>query len=481
VRSANLFHTSSFRLTLVYAALFSVGALILFGVMYWATSFYMTNELDADIQSDITELKQGLAVGGRDNLVRMIEARVGQMPSGPIAYRLDGRDGTVVVGNLPPTAQTASAFNIEAASLASSVNPRGAFHIHRVPLDTGDYLLVGGDSHQLIEMRALILHTFGWCFAITMLLALGGGALISASLLRRVEAVGRTSREIMEGNLSRRIPMRGVDDEFDRLAASLNAMLDRTESSLEGLRQVSNDIAHDLRTPLARLRQRLELTQRKAQSIEEFRAAIDRSIADTDAILDTFSALLRIAQLEGQASKARFRTVDLSELLLTVAEVYQPTAEERCQQLVLAISSGLMVFGDPQLLTQLFANLVENAIRHSPIGASVTLGAARRNGAVEAIVADTGPGIPEAAREKVFRRFYRLEASRTTPGQGLGLSLVAAIASLHQIEIKLGDNGPGLHVRLGFMADRGLGVGKAGLWANLSEKHNFLSGLPVER
>jgi signal transduction histidine kinase len=447
VRLPKLFRTSSFRLTLLYAALFSASALILLAVTYWATSFYMTSALDAAIESDVSELQQALSSGGRDHLIRTIDERVKQMPGGPIFYRLEDERDVAIAGNLPPGSPHASAFDIK--GLFPSERDE-TIHVLRIRLSSGDDLLVGADARQLVEMKRLVLRAFGWCFAITLLLALGGGAVMSGSLLRRVETVSRTSRGIMAGDLSQRIPLSGADDEFDRLAASLNAMLDRTESSLEGMRQVSNDIAHDLRTPLTRLRHRLELAQRRCQSVDEFRSVIDRSIADTDAILETFGALLRIAQIEGQAGKDRFVAVDLSELLSTVAEVYQPIAEEKRQELTTTVPPHLIVWGDRELLVQLFANLVENAIRHSPNGASVALHAAQRDGRIETVVADTGPGIPWAARDRVFRRFYRLEASRTTPGNGLGLSLVAAIASLHGIVIELADNQPGLRVSLRF-------------------------------
>ena len=450
MRLPNLVRTTSFRLTLVYAGLFTASVLILFAVIYWATSYYMTNELDAAIDSDISELQQGLHAGGLSVLKQLIDERTEQMPSGPILYLLEDAAGRRKAGNLPPMTPKYGTFDLQVPDHLIPTDREGVVRARGVRLSDGAFLLVGADAHQLVEMRELILRSFGWCFGVTLLLALGGGALMSGSLLRRVEAVGRTSRDIMEGNLSRRIPIRGTDDEFDRLAENLNAMLDKTQRSLEGMRQVSNDIAHDLRTPLTRMRQRLELAQRKSGSVDELRVAIERSMADTDAILETFGALLRIAQIEGAGSTERFLKIDLSELLLTVAEVYQPVAEDRRQRFALDIAQDLTVVGDRELLTQLLSNLIENAIRHSPENASIMIAATRVDDGIEATIADTGPGIPVAEREKVFRRFYRLEASRTTPGNGLGLSLVAAIASLHQIAIGLTDNRPGLRVTLRF-------------------------------
>ena len=229
-------------------------------------------------------------------------------------------------------------------------------------------------------------------------------------------------------------------------------MLERNELAMESVRQVSNDIAHDLRTPLTRLRQRLELAHRRARSVDEWRRAADGCISDMDAILETFGALLRIAQIESGMPTRRFTKVDLSELLRTVIEVYQPMAEEKDQPFTADIVSGLTVWGDRELLAQMVANVIENAMKHSPAGASVGLTTIRSPSAIAVTVMDSGPGIPVADRGRVFRRFYRLESSRSTPGSGLGLSLVEAIAALHQLSIELTDNRPGLRVTLRFFA-----------------------------
>jgi signal transduction histidine kinase len=275
---------------------------------------------------------------------------------------------------------------------------------------------------------------------------------MSGSLLRRIETISRTARDIMAGDFSRRIPVRGTGDEFDHLVRSLNAMLERNQAAMESVRQVSNDIAHDLRTPLTRLRQRLDLAQRRARSVEEWRRAAEGCISDMDAILETFGGLLRIAQIESGMPTRRFTKVDLSELLRTVIEVYQPMAEEKEQPFTADIAFGLTVWGDGELLTQMIANVIENAMKHSPTGASINLVTSESPSTIAVAVSDSGPGIPAEERARVFRRFYRLERSRRTPGSGLGLSLVEAIAALHQIGIELTDNGPGLRVTLRFHA-----------------------------
>jgi signal transduction histidine kinase len=281
-----------------------------------------------------------------------------------------------------------------------------------------------------------------------MLVALVGGATMSLSLLRRIEAVSQTSREIVGGALQRRIPERGTGDEFDHLAASLNAMFDRIQTLMDGLRQVSNDIAHDLRTPLTRLRQRLELAQRRDGAELDSGVVIEQAIRDVDSILETFGALLRIAQIESGARRAGFSELDLADVLRTVIEIYQSALDEGARTFKTQIEPALIVNGDRELLTQLFANLLDNALRHSPLSARISLTAKRQGERIDVSIADNGPGIPAEFREKVLQRFFRLEGSRSTPGSGLGLSLAHAIASLHESELVLTDQHPGLCVTI---------------------------------
>jgi signal transduction histidine kinase len=250
----------------------------------------------------------------------------------------------------------------------------------------------------------------------------------------------------MEGDLSARIPVRGSNDEIDQLVLGLNAMLDRIQQLLDGLRQVTSDIAHDLRTPLGRLRQRLEDAREHATSTVEYQVATEASIAEADALLEIFSALLRIAQIEAGAQQSAFTTVDLAGLARSITEAYAPVAEDSQHKLETAIEDGVAINGDRQLLAQLFSNLIENALNHTPTGSTVRLALRKTAGGFEAEVADNGPGIPEAEHEKVFDRFYRLDRSRTTKGSGLGLALVKAIASLHGMTLRLEDRQPGLAV-----------------------------------
>jgi len=443
-----ILRTSSFRLTLLYAGLFGASALILLEVVYWATGFYMSSSLDAAVDSDIAELEDSLRDGGTEALTAEVKERVRQMPHGPVYYLLQDSNGETIVGNLPPFHGGEGRVDLK---VPRSDGPSVPVHARGITLTEREYLMVGVDALPRREMRKLILRVFESSSAITLVLALAGGALMSDGLLRRIETISRTARDIMAGDFSRRIPIRGTGDEFDHLAASLNAMLERNEAAMGSVRQVSDDIAHDLRTPMTRLRQRLELAQRRARSLEEWRRAAEGCISDMDAILETFGALLRIAQIESGMPMHRFAKVDLSELLCTVIEVYQPMAEAKEQRFTADIASRLMVWGDRELLAQMFANIIENAVKHSPAGASIGLMTNRSPSAIAVTVIDSGPGIPVAYRKHVFQRFYRLESSRSTPGSGLGLSLVEAIAALHQVSIELADNSPGLRVTLRFL------------------------------
>jgi signal transduction histidine kinase len=270
-------------------------------------------------------------------------------------------------------------------------------------------------------------------------------------MVRRIETINETSRDIMSGDLSRRIPTNHSGDDFDELAGNLNAMLDRIESLMEEVRRISDNIAHDLRTPLSRLKNSLELLNAdQAGHAENKRTLVEQALAEADGLLSTFNALLRIARIESGERRAAFATVELERLLHDVVEFYEPLAEEKQQNLVFKPTSSAVVSGDRDLLFQAFANLVDNAIKYTPPRGDIEVGIEAQQNLVRVSVADSGPGIPEQDRDKVFRRFYRLEESRHLPGNGLGLSLVAAVAKLHDSKLSVEDNAPGLRILLEF-------------------------------
>jgi signal transduction histidine kinase len=445
VRLPKVFRTSSFRLTLLYAALTGVSYLVLFGVVFWSTAYFMERQIDASVAGELTEIQANVQGGDLQQLQEVVRALNSRSPD--YFYLLQDAHGRVLAGNLPAAEPVPGVRQWP----GQARHRRSAFSgIRGCGLIVGDgaYLFVGLSTAQLHGMENVVERAFLWGLSLAVLLAVAGGAAMSLAVLRRIEAVSQTSRDIVGGDLQQRIPDRGSGDEFDHLAVSLNAMLNRIQKLMEDLRQVSNDIAHDLRTPLTRLRQRLELAQRRGGTALETGAVLDEALRDIDSILETFGALLRIAQIEGGARKAGFAELDLGELLRTVTEVYQSSLEEKSQTLEVRIDAGLHVKGDRELLTQMFANLLENAVRHSPPHARVELAAQRRGAGIEVSIADNGPGIPPELRHKVLQRFFRLEASRSTPGNGLGLSLAEAIARLHDSELVLSDHEPGLRVNV---------------------------------
>ncbi len=316
-----------------------------------------------------------------------------------------------------------------------------------VRLDDGATLVVASDRSDLAELRAGLrtsAATFGGAIC---LFALIGGLLAGGLFLRRLAGVNRSILRIVDGGLAERLPAIGMSPEFDDLSANLNRMLDRIEALMDGMRQVSTDIAHDLRTPLTRLRQRLE-TLKETQADRLTGAEIDGAVAETDRILAIFGALLRISSLEAGAAGRRFAPADLSEIVGRVSDAYRPVADDAGHSLDAAIAPGIAVSVDADMLTQAITNLVENAIVHTPPGSRIVLALELLGGETLISVADDGPGIPPEERAKVLGRFYRLENSRGVAGAGLGLSLVAAVAAVHRADLRLTDNRPGLRAEL---------------------------------
>ena len=447
-RLLRLARTSAFRLTALYTGLFAVSVLILFAVMLWLGSAYVAQQISQAVSDELGDVEAAAAKFDSGGLQAVVTQFSADAAFGN-RYLLENAAGKVLAGNMPamPPRPGTITWHPRPGLLAFWPLQDSVLGIG-VALPNGDFLFVGRNAFALNEMREMVASAFLWVLGTTLVLAIAGGAVMSLGSLRRVEAIGRASQEIVASDLSRRIPIRGSGDEFDRLAQSLNAMLDRIQELMEGLNQVSSDIAHDLRTPLTRLRQRLELASRRDGRDEALRPVLQSALLDVDAILETFSALLRIAQIEAELNAADFSRVDLSELLHQLAEFYEPTADEHGHAIGEEITPRLYVIGDPELLTQMFANLVDNSIRHSNPGGRVIIAAFPDEGRVVVEIRDSGPGIPMELWDKVFQRFFRLERSRTTPGTGLGLSLVAAVAKIHQSHVQFMAGCPGFSVRL---------------------------------
>ncbi|HZP99417.1 MAG TPA: HAMP domain-containing sensor histidine kinase [Reyranella sp.] len=445
-----ILRSANFRLALVYAGLFVVSAVALFATVYVIATAAMQNDMQAVLRTEAFQLAEIHKRFGLLGLANEITRRMNFRTHGPIYYLLQAPTRQVVVGNLPGMPPVNGVIDfVQDNDDENRSNRVGKLMGFGLTLDDHSFVLVAEDSSRLVDMQRAIERAFAWAGGLTLLLAITGGVMLGNNFLRRIDTIGRTSRVIMEGDLSARLPTRGTNDEIDQLVAGFNTMLDRIQQLLEGVRQVSSDIAHDLRTPLGRLRQRLEDAREHATTTEDYAAATEAAIGEADQLLEIFSALLRIAQLEVGARKSGFTGVDVSDVARSVGEAYQPAAEDSQHKLELAIEDGLSLNGDRQLLAQMISNLVENALTHTPAGSTVWLAARKTAKGVEIEVEDNGPGIPEAERDKVFDRFYRLDRSRTTAGSGLGLALVKAIASLHGLSIRLEDRKPGLAVIIG--------------------------------
>jgi signal transduction histidine kinase len=441
--------SSTFRLSLFYVLLFflSVAALLIF--IYVQTIDTIDSETELANKADAAALIQDYTAQGIAGLIDAVEDRVAPDRGGDGLYLLEDEDGAPLAANIQawPAAEPDSrgwiAFTIERSDGPHSARGQ-AF-----ALKDGSRLLVARDLHARLEFQALMLDAFYYAMVLTLLLGVGGGLLISRRMLTRLGAINRAAERIMAGDLSHRIATTGSNDEFDRLSDTLNAMLEEIRRLMNGMRTVTDNIAHDLRSPLTRMRGRLEMLLAHTAGAEEERRAIERTIADADQLLATFTALLSIADAESGSARATMVPLDLLELATDIAELYAPAAEERGIALA-CDGSACLVTGSRQLLFQAIANLVDNAIKHTPAGGRIDIGVRREAGSAILAVADTGPGIPLADRERVLEPFVRLDSSRSTPGSGLGLALVAAIARLHGARIVLGDNRPGLVAALRF-------------------------------
>jgi signal transduction histidine kinase len=454
IRSLPLFRlprSLAVRLALFYGVIFIVAAAALIGVVSYTTIASLTQQRDEAISNEVHELNQEMASeGGIAEVIHEIGERDSQPNKSQFIYALYDKGNHLVAGS-----RLLSVPRIRGWSDISSPtgDPDDQTHIVHF-LSTilpGDYLLaVGEDTDRIDDVREFLFTAFIVSLGAISVLALAGGATLSWAFRRRLDGVAGVCREIMRGNLSLRVPARPLGDEIDLLAASVNSMLDRIVGLMDTLQQVSVDIAHDLRTPLTRLRQGLETTEQRAKTAQEYSRGLRNAMGQVDTILDTFAALLRIAEIEAGALRSTFAQVNLSAILQTVADAYAPPAEESGHRITSRIATNVFVTGDESLLTQLAANLVANGLRHTPTGTTISIGLENRAEHPTVTIADDGPGIPEADRERVFQRFVRLERSRTTPGNGLGLSLCAAIARLHDVRIELSDNHPGLRCELTF-------------------------------
>jgi signal transduction histidine kinase len=432
-------------------SLFGLSVMLLLGFIYWTTSMFMEQQTMETINAEVQGLSEQYRHLGLVGLVGVINQRIARDPSGRSIYLLTDSRFKPLVGNLEEWPREGTSTDTW-FQFALSDNPAE----HRTALArrftlVGDFhMLVGRDVSEKNAIQQKIIESLGWGLAMTIVLGLLGGVLMSRSILGRIDLINRTSREIMRGDLARRMPLNDTSDEFDQLAQNLNAMLDQIEQLMAGIRQVSDNIAHDLRTPLNRLRTRIEVTLLEKPDLSSYREALEQTIVEADELIKTFNALLTIAQAEAGSSRGDFQEVDLVTLAGDVAELYEPLAEEKGVEFDIHLLPAPPVLGNRHLLAQALANLLDNSIKHTPPGGRVALKLRTERGSPMISVSDNGPGIPKEERDKVLERFYRLEMSRCTPGSGLGLSLVSAVTKLHKANLELRDNLPGLEVLLVF-------------------------------
>jgi signal transduction histidine kinase len=450
-RLLRLVRSLGFRIAALHAVLLIASGAALGAFFWWNTAGYLNRQVDQSLRNDVALMTARFAEGGIDAVIRTIAQRLAEDSDEEEVFLLIGPDGRSLAGNLEswPADMSADVQWIEAPIRHDGITSTG--RLYAMDLVGGYRLIVGRDVANRVRLRELVGDAVLYGSALAVLLAGLGGVLVQRVLQRRIDQVAVTAVAIGHGDLSCRVPLTGADDEFDELARIFNGMLDRIGGLMDGVRQVSNAIAHDLRTPIARTRARLEEALHDAQGEAELRAAMERGIAELDGIIAVFQAILRIAEIEAGARRSAFAPFDLSQLLADAAELYEAVAEEKGVWLDAAPTAGLVMVGDRDLVLQAVANLLDNAIKFTPPGGRVQLAASRRGEVVEIVVADTGPGIPETERPRVTERFYRAEASRGTPGSGLGLTLVEAVAHLHTGTLDFGgdpEGGPGLRAVL---------------------------------
>ena len=443
-------HTESFRLSAIYAAFLFVSMLALGALVYVMMGAAFRGEVLQFCDQDLGAIERGYSTDGLSEAIEIINQRMAA-PGGSDFFLLQTAQGRRLAGNLPAMPPRPGTMQLPYPRLTQGGEEEGHEILGRGKfLAPGLFVFVGRDLYFANSAKEKILHALIWMLAATLLLAVLGGVLLSRSFLKRMDDIAKTCRAIIAGNFGDRIPARGTKDELDRLSGAINEMLDRIEDLMENVHQVSNDIAHDLRTPLTLLRHRLEQARVSATTPQDYSRAVDDAISISDRLLAIFSALLRIAQIESGARRSAFEPVDLRALLQELTDIYRPVSEDSGHPFSAELDEVVNIQGDRDLLLQLFANLVENAINHTPAGTPICLMLSpTMNGGV-ATVADSGPGVPAERVPDLFKRFFRLEQSRSTPGHGLGLALVAAIAELHDAKIAVRDNRPGLRIEIEF-------------------------------
>ena len=459
MRRISLFRTTALRLTLALATLFIFLTAATLGYIYWSTRDQIESQVDARLRLESDVLINLYKSGALPELMNALQKRNQIDRYGRFYYLSSAEQGPLAGPTGWPlristirthsTVRLAEVIDLPPDSKRADLPVRVA----ETQLADGLKLFIG---HEITDEQALLDHTFVLVVSasiITLLFALTGGVVAAHSVLRRVDSMGRTANEIMEGDLSQRVPITGRYDEFDALANRINDMLDRIEQLMHSMQQVTSNVAHDLRSPLNRLRNRLEVTLLEQREDEEYRGIMQQAIEDADGLINTFNALLSIAKLQSGIDKSQWKTVELGALAEELGELYEPVAEESNITFICDIRANPSILANRHLVAQALTNLLDNAIKYAGENSTIELCVDTTNEGTILCVSDSGQGISDEDRHRVLQQFVRLETERNTPGNGLGLSLVKAICQFHGATLTLDDNNPGLMIRIVFPAE----------------------------
>ncbi len=457
MKPRRLLHTTAMRLAMRYAIFYAVLIALGLAVLYWSTGRYVDAQVAAGLQHEVHKLTMLDREQGRQRLQAAVQSVSDIVGENQRYYLLKEPGSGKRIGNLngwPPTLKADGRVHniwIEDDLIPTHMADKdGYWPMIGVVLADGTRLLVAQAVRQAEDLREFSLATMAVIIAVSVGLALIMGWRLGRALLARIDLINETAERVTGGELSHRVPLSGQDDEFDELAGHLNSMLTRIEALLIGMRQVTDNIAHDLRRPLARMRNRIEVTLLDSRENEEYRQAMQETMSDADELMQTFSALLEIAQAEAGSYRGEWGRVDLSTLLQELYELYKDQAAEHQREFAADIEPDLNVTGNRQLLAQMITNLLDNAFKFTRTGDMIRLEAHCQAEKIQLCISDNGPGIPADQRAQVIHRFVRLESARSTPGNGLGLSLVKALVDLHKAGLQLEDNRPGLRVIISF-------------------------------
>ena len=454
----SLTRRSAFRIALLFAGLVAAVILSILAALYYAIS----DDLAGRVKGHVDELRTAIfdieRTGNFASVTQIITTYAADAEPEEDIFLLTDANNNYIAGNIQsmPLFDGWRTIPWQKLALAGTWNPTSSSTavVGRWMDVKGGHVFVAGGNGDVKDVQNILIHVLSWSVLFAVASALLGGLILGRSAQKRIGAMETALNAVVRGELDSRVPRSASGDDLDHVAGSINKTLDRLQSLIANLKQITSDIAHDLKSPIGRALQKLDSVDETSHDISAYRDTIEAARTDLRATVGTFEALLRIAEIEGGARKSRFRNVDLKSILVEVVDILETVAEDSGHQMAANLTTPFpaVVRGDKELLTQLFINLVENAIRHCPIGAVIAVNMRTDDGHPIVTISDNGPGIPASEHDKVFRRLYRLEKSRTTPGSGLGLSMVAAIAELHDAQISLADNKPGLIITVKFAA-----------------------------